>query len=226
MYITFKGATSDSKNVIIESFNWFTKPQKRTDVRLIDGKDGAVVTELGYAPLVLSCVIGLKSTANVDEVIAWLDGSGVLKCSDDALKFRNAMVLEQVDYQKLIRFRKAEVEFYVKDPFRYLVTETPQVVSTFPGAITNAGSVYTRPKLTIEGSGAISVTLNGTTFDYTFPTGENVVIDCDTMDATYNGALRNQYMSGNFPILAVGSNALSVSGTVTSITVTNHTRFL
>ena len=224
--ITFKGITSDSLSVVINKLPTFKKPQRKSEVIAIEGKDGAEVVEYGFAPYVLPVRITLMDKDRLDEVMAWLDGSGVLITSDDPLRYRQARVLGEVDYTRLVELKQAQVDFYIEHPFRYNINDIPQTITGFPSTITNNGNVYSKPLLTLVGSGTVSLTINGTTFSYAFPSGESVVIDCESMDASYNGSLRNQYMSGGFPNLKVGSNAIAKTGTLTSIKFEKYSRWL
>ena len=226
---TFKGAILSTKGIVIEKIDWFKKPQRRNDVKLINGVHGGMIVEYGYSPMVVTMNVGLTDMAKLDEVMALLDGAGILTFSGDSGKYRNANVLEQVDYDKLLRFRKASIDFFIADPFRYVVGEADLTFTTFPQTITNTGTFQSLPLLKLTGSGAISITLNGTTFTYTFPSGETYVwIDCKEQVAYYSSPVdyRDGSMSGNYPTLAIGSNTLAKTGTLTQVVVTKRTCFL
>ena len=226
MGFTYNGITTDSMGIVVNSIQTYVKPQKKAEVIQVEGRDGAEVVEYGYAPYVLKAKVTLIDLTLIDDVIAWLNGSGVLIIDEDDQKYRNVHVLSAIDYDYFSHLKQATIEFYVADPYRYTVSEIPQSFTTFPASITNLGNTEAKPKLTVVGSGAVTVTLNGVSFGYTFPVGESVVIDCKNMEATYNGALRNQYMTGLFPIMKVGVNALSVTGSVTSVAFEKYSRWL
>ena len=226
---TFKGVTLSIKGIIIQSFEWFKKPQRRNEQKAIPGRHGAIVTEYGYEPIAIPMIIGLKDMTKLDEVMALLDGSGVLTFSGDSGKYRNARVLGQVDYQKLLKFKMAQVDFLIENPFRFITSEADQTITVFPATITNTGTYESLPLLKLTGSGAVSITLNGTTFTYTFPSGETYVyIDCREQTAYYASTVdyRDGSMSGNYPTLAIGSNTLAKTGTLTQVVVTKRTCFL
>jgi len=225
---TFKGITLSTK-LIIQSFEWFKKPLRRSENRFIPGRHGATVTEYGYDSIIIPMSIGLIDMTKLDEVMALLDGSGVLTFSGDPGKYRNARVLGQVDYLRLLRFKTAEVEFFIADPFRYVLNEVDQSITIFPATIVNAGTYESLPLLKLTGSGAVSLTLNGTTFTYTFPNGETYVyIDCREQTAYYSNPLdyRDGSMSGNYPKLAIGNNTLAITGAITQVIATKRTCFL
>jgi len=211
--------------------NNFQKPQRRSEIKLIDGKAGASVTEYGYAPYIIKAVIGVTKNADIDAIIAWLDGTGVLLCSDDQLKYRNVRVLNDIDYEKLLRFKKAKVEFYVQDPFRYLLSES-DITLTSSGSITNAGKVDSMPLLKLTGAGIVVLTIGSQSFTYIFDT-PYVYIDCGSylngefkQEAYYGTVYKNRKMTGEFPKLLVGANAISWTGTLTELVVTKRTMFL
>ena len=232
MYFTFKGITSTSLGIIVESMSNFQKPQRRSDMKYIDGKAGATVTEYGYAPYIIKAVIGVKKNADIDTIIAWLDGTGVLICSDDPLKYRDVKVLGDIDYEKLLRFKKAKVDFYVADPFRYVIAES-DITLTSSGTIANTGTVASMPLLKVTGSGTVALTFGGVfSFSYIFPVGETYFyFDFDSLDCYYNipTALRNRSITmgtSDVPHLPVGNTTLSLTGMITQVIVTKRTRYL
>lgn len=226
MGCTFKGYNLDDYGVIFEKMPAIKKPKRRTEDIYIDNKDGYKPNELGYDGYTSECIAILTESEHFDFLKGLFDGTGALIRNDDPTRFINAKILNEVEYQVLGNALKATFEFTIEHPFRYLVTDVPQVITTFPNTITNNGNVYSKPYLTIEGSGSVTVTINGTTFSYNFPVSEDVEMDCEVQDSYHEGILRNQYMSGYYPRLEPGSNAISITGSVTSVKVENATRWL
>ena len=231
MDFTFKGLTATSFGIIVNSMPTFKKPKRKVNKKSVDGRHGTQVEELGYDSYSLPSLITPTDTAYFDAIYAWLDGPGVLICGDDPLKYRIAEVIEEVEYGRLAIWKEASIDFFIADPFRYVLNEADLIFTTvsFPATITNTGTFESLPLLKLTGSGAISITLNGTTFTYTFPSGETYVwIDCKEQAAYYGTTVdyRDGSMSGNYPVLKVGSNALAKTGTVTQAIVSKRTCFL
>jgi len=234
MYFTFKSTTSTDKGIVLQSMDWFKKPQRRNEQTYVDGKDGATTTEYGYAPFAIPASIGLTDMTKLDEVIALLDGTGVLTFSGDPGKYRNAKVLEQVDYQKLLKFKVADVQFFIEDPYRYVSSESVQTIVSTPATIVNSGTAIALPLLKVVGAGIVELTLNGISMTYEYPSGESYFhLDCATMDTYYDvpTALRNRSITmspiDTIPVLNVGNNTLTLdSGSITSVEVTKRTRYL
>lgn len=227
--LTWKGVTDASLGVVTRSMK-FIQAGHRYEVSQVEGRDGSDYTLLGRESYILKVDIELMPSANIDNVMAWLSGTGTLVRADDPLKYVTAVILSSIEYSKIQSTKQATVEFFVPDPYRYLVTESTQTITSFPGTIVNSGTAIAKPLLKIYGTGTIDMTLNGVNFSYVFDTNTYVHIDCDTMDAYYGSFSKNRSLTivGDvFPTLSPGNNTLTLnSGTVTQVIVTKRSRFL
>lgn len=125
-FIIINGKSSkDVDGLIIQSLPPITKPMIRTEREEIDGRDGDIVTTLGYAAYDKTFTIGLKGNYNVDDVISFFNQDGTIIFSNEMDKYYNFMMLEQIDFEKLIRFKTAEVTIHVQ-PFKYGVADSEQ----------------------------------------------------------------------------------------------------
>lgn len=227
MEIKWKGVSSNTKvGLIILSLPPITKPQMRVNETVVDGRDGSFIEELGYQAYDKTIKIGLKGNYNIDDIISYFSGSGELVMDNEPDKVYDAMIIGQIDYQRLLRFRTADIKFRVQ-PFKHKLNEAEQTI-TSGGIVTNAGNIISKPIITIEGSGTVELSLEGIAqFTYEFPEGENkVVIDCEKEDAYLGNVLKNRNMTGEFPKLAVGSNTITYTGTVTSLKVHPKSRWI
>ena len=206
-----------------------TKPRMRYRETFIDGVDGSVIEELGYESYVKEVLIALKGNFKIDEVIDYFTGSGQLILSNEEEKYYNATIVERIDFERLIRFRKAKVKFIVQ-PYKFMVNMGELSINPSLGSYTinNRGNVKAKPILRLKGSGLVEFKQDGLTiFTYTFPQGENeVVIDSEQQDAYLGAVLKNRNMNGNFIELNVGLNNISWSGDLTEITVDKWGRWL
>jgi len=145
-YVILNGVKSTTiKGLLIESLPPISKPLMRTSVEEIDGRDGDIVTKLGYSAYDKPMSIGLFGDYNVDEVIQFFDSEGTVIFSNEPDKFYNYEIIGQIDFEKLIRFKTATVTFHVQ-PFKYSAVDD---VFTF-----------TNNKLTVK---PYSATKNGVT---------------------------------------------------------------
>ena len=110
-------------------------------------------------------------------------------------------------------------------PFFY-ADASDDITITTPGTIiTNPGSVYSEPKITLTGSGDITLMVGTTIMELTDITG-SIVIDSALQEAYIGNTLMNDHMSGDFPVLKPGQNAISWTGTVTRVVVRPNWRYL
>ena len=98
-------------------------------------------------------------------------------------------------------------------------------ITTSGGTITNPGSVYSEPLITLTGSGDITLMVGTTIVELTGITS-GIVLDCALKEAYLGTALMNDHMSGDFPVLKPGLNGISWSGNVTSVVISPRWRFL
>ena len=118
-YVVLNGKRSTLiKGLLISSLPPITKPLMRTDVETIDGRDGDIVTKLGYAAYDKVITIGLAGDYDVDQVIEYFDSEGEVIFSNEPDKFYRYQILEAIDFERLLRFKTAEVTFHVQ-PFKY-----------------------------------------------------------------------------------------------------------
>ena len=122
-YIILNGKKStDIDGLLISSLPPISKPLKRTQIEEIDGRDGDIVTVLGYAAYNKQITIGLHGNYNVDDVIAYFDSEGTVIFSNEPNKYYYYQILNQIDFARLIRFKTATVTLHVQ-PFKYSAVE-------------------------------------------------------------------------------------------------------
>lgn len=219
----------DVKGLIICELPPITKPNMRAKETVIDGVDGSIIEELGYESYDKTILIGLTKDADIDKVTEFFTRSGEIVFSNEPDKYYIARVIKNIDYQRLLRYRVANVIFRVQ-PFKYNRVEvTRQATSDRTSMIVeNLGNHTSKPIIEITGSGTVVLTLNESYIcDYTFPEDESsVVLDSEKQDAYLGDTLKNRNMNGDFPIFQKGNNELSWTGTVSSIKITKYSRWL
>ena len=131
-YIELNGEKSTSVNgLIIQSLPPISKPKMRTSVETIDGRDGDIVTRLGYSAYDKEVSIGLHGDFDIDDAIAFFDSEGEAVFGNEPDKYYRYQILDQIDFERLIRFRTAKVKMHVQ-PFKYdAVDRTFDIVNQF-----------------------------------------------------------------------------------------------
>ena len=99
-YIILNGVKSTAvRGLLIQSLPPITKPQIRTSVEEIDGRDGDIVTKLGYSAYDKELTIGLYGDYDVDDVIRYFDSEGDVVFSNEPDKYYKYQIIEQIDFE-------------------------------------------------------------------------------------------------------------------------------
>lgn len=231
-YIELNGEKSTNvKGLIIQSLPPITKPKMRYSSDDIDGRDGDIITKLGYAAYDKEVSIGLHGDFDIDDAIAFFDSEGEVVFSNEPDKYYRYQILDQIDFERLLRFRTAKVKMHVQ-PFKYdAVDRTFEAVNNGGmSSITlrNRGNVVSRPTVTVYGSGNVELAVNAVTvLSFTIDDGY-ITIDADEMNAYHGDALMNRRVTGDYADLALkaGENVISWKGNVTEIKVEDFSRWV
>lgn len=233
-YVILNG--KDSRYIdglLVQELPPISKPKIRTEVEEIDGRDGDIVTPLGYSAYDKELKIGLYGYYRIDDIISYFDSSGKVTFSNEIDKFYRYQIVEQIDFERLVRFRTATVKFHVQ-PFKYSRVDTEKVFTVDRADITsvgvrNSGNTIARPIITIEGEGTVSLSLNGkSVFAIVFGENSTITIDIEKMEAYNGNTLKNRHVAGDYDnfVLNVGLNTISWSGRITKISFENYTRWI
>lgn len=230
-YVIQNGLDSRYINgLLIQELPSISKPLMRTSIEQIDGRDGDVITRLGYSAYDKKMKIGLYGDYDIDDIIPFFNSSGTVIFSNEPEKYYVYDILDAIDYERLMRFRTAEITYHVQ-PFKYSSIEKLKVFSNPTSAITvrNNGNYVSKPVIHIEGTGTINLSLNGVQlFRIDLSTSSAITIDTERLEA-YNGdALMNRYVVGNYDkfVLKVGANSVSWNGQLTNIAFEKLSRWI
>lgn len=233
-YIIINGKKSTLINgLIITSLPPITKPKIRYTLEEIDGVDGDVINKLGYGAYDKTFEIGLSYNYNVDDVIAYLNTEGQITFSNEPDKYYYFTTLNQIDFEKLIRFKKAKITIHVQ-PFKYSnIESTKDYTFTEDNQnliVRNNGNIYSKPIITIFGNGAIELSLNGMEVLKITNLDGSMVLDTQSQNA-YNPStldFLNRYVIGDFKnlYLSVGKNIISWTGNITEVKIDYCSRWI
>lgn len=231
-YVILNGVNSLTKQgLAIRELPPISKPSMRSLKEEIDGRNGDIITDLGYSAYDKAIEIGLYGESyDINDIIAFFNGSGTITFSDESDKYCYYKILNQIDYEKLLKFKTAGVVFHCQ-PFKYKVNEAPITLSVGDNTINNLGNIYAKPTITIVGSDTVTISLDGNQiFSIDMSTHGKIVLDTANLEAYNpdNGQLLNRIVTGDYDSFKInsGANTLSLSGTITTATITNYQRWL
>ena len=205
-------------------------PSERVTFTNVPGRSGSLTTleaDDVYDDFILPVECTVADLSRLPEICTWLRGDGRLQLAARPGGFYHARVANQIEFTKILRNhenRAFTVNFRCQ-PFWYQ-ENVPEITVTTSGTfITNPGSVYSEPVITVYGSGEITLMVGMTIVELDGIT-DSITLNTPLMEA-YNGAASmNGNMSGDFPVLAPGANAISWTGEVTYLKVQPNWRYL
>lgn len=187
-YVELNGEKSTSvKGLIIQSLPPISKPKMRTSIETIDGRDGDVVTKLGYSAYDKQLSIGLHGDFDIDDAISFFDSEGEVVFGNEPDKYYRYQILDQIDFERLVRFRTAKVKMHVQ-PFKHdAVDRTFDIVNQF---------------LHIEDSTASKFGITATSSDGSIRVAGNA-----TSDVVIEVPVESMLLSGSYTLTASASGS-------------------
>lgn len=219
---TFKGTRASDLGILISELPDISRAPMRHKESQVDGRDGATYEALGYGPYVKVIEIAVKGLDNINQVLYFLSGQGNLIVSNEPDVFYQALILNQIDFKRLGRFRTATVIFQVQ-PFKFKVGET----LTNSLAVTNHGTLDALPYMKITGSGTVTLSINSSAVcTLTIGSEAYLELDSEKQECYKGGTLKNRLMNGKFPVLRPGANTISTTGTVSKAETLVRSRYV
>ena len=121
-------------------------------------------------------------------------------------------------------------------PFKYAVADNSKTFTIAEGTtsiiIRNIGNIYSKPIMTITGTGKINLYLNGVQ-GFAINIGDieqTIAIDINNMNAynPSNNNFLNRLVTGNYDNfkLAIGKNTITWTGSITQMQIQNFSRWI
>jgi len=206
-----------------------TIPSERATFTNVPGRSGSLTTLEGddvYDDLLLTADCFIADPARIPAIAAWLKGSGTVTFANRQCGFYRARIVNQIPFEKILRgnpHRAFAVNFRCK-PFWYQAGVEPITLNTSGTFITNPGSVFSEPIITVYGSGEVTLMV-GMTITELEITG-SITLDTPLMEAYSGSTSMNNRMSGDFPTLLPRQNAVSWTGNVSMVVIQPNWRHL
>ena len=201
-YVIINGNSSlDIQGLAIESLPNISKPLIRTTREEIDGRDGDIITKLGYSAYDKTLNIGLWGNYDINEVIAFFNEDGVITFSNEPDKYYKFHILNRIDFvNQLEKFKKASITIHCQ-PFKYKEQEAKVIeeeAHTTSGTSFNLSDTLEAPlEIDLKGntsqtgtptpSSPIAVNVVSGDNDIVVDTGKNKLNLYDKETTTYNG---------------------------------------
>lgn len=226
-WFSFKGIRNDSLDVRMLSMPTRPHPARKGKLVDIPAVDGKLWQDEGaYDRIMVSLRCIAADNANIDDVNAWLSGSGDLIFGDEPDRVYHARITKEFsrnNRSQRLRGQEFTVSFDC-EPFRYSTGDpftAPSKMIAYPTAatafsVTNEGTVNAPPlfEVTSSNSGG-SITIGGKTLTFSY-CPKTLYIDCGakiayTIEDDGSFAFASVYVSGDWPVLSPGVNTVTIA---------------
>ncbi len=219
-YFIWNGSGCRTKGIHVSELPPITIPLERSKQTNVPGRPGSLTQLEGddvYDDMILTATCFISDPAQIPVIAAWLKGNGTMTFANRTGGYYKARIANQIPFEKVLR-GNPHCSFAVN--FRCYPFWYQENIADI--TITTSGSVYSEPIITVTGSGDITLMVGTTVVELT-DVSQNIVINSVLKEAYKGNALMNDHMSGDFPVLKSGQNAISWSGNVTSVVVKTET---
>lgn len=226
--ITFNGKNSDEFYLQSEGGMTFVSPSRNIEYIHIDGKDGEIATGDGMLkninqgfPFRVRCPVGTNIRKLSSDISNWLKKDNLwhdfLDSSDKDFIYR-AMYVDEYELERLL-FRNGKLVLtFVLKPYKYLKTGLNELSN--PSYVDNPFDRLSKPKITIKGTGNITLTIGNQTINLKGVDG-GVIIDSlyDTVSNLDGTSAWTKITTYPLPKISKGRQNIITTGTVTDIKI-------
>lgn len=226
--IVYGGEASTDYGIVVSEAPTFEKPKKRVNVFNVQGRNGSVIIEDGsFDDVTRNYKVWVAKDRFeelpeiVDAVSSWLySKSGYVRLEDsfepDVYRLAYYVGGQEVT-NKLLQYGTTTLTFTCR-PERFLKDAEREQTFSNGSKINNPTRYASKPLIHIEGSGSVSVSINGVTMTATIT--DYINIDCERMNAyRLPSENMNDKISGSFPLIQPGMNTIATTGTISSLTI-------
>ncbi len=231
MWFTFRGVLCEDVGVRLAHAPTREIPVLRGRRETVAGRSGSLWIPEGdevYEDVGVVAECYTLPGASIDRAAAWLTGGGELIFSDEPDRAYRARIADQISRSSLMTMfsmQRFPITFSCQ-PYRYLYPPADPIALTAAGTVMNPGTAKSTPRITIEGTGDLSVYIGGQMIAVT---GGSVIVDSeknDCFDADGVTLANGRVTMEEFPEMAPGANAVSWTGDVKSVMIEGRWRYL
>lgn len=226
--IVYGGESSTDYGIVVSEAPAFDKAKKKVQTFNVPGRNGAVIFNEGsYEDTTRNYKVWVAKDREeslpeiVDAMSSWLySKSGYVRLEDsfepDVFRLAYYVGGQEVT-NRMLQFGETTLPFICRAERFFKDAEQEQTVSN-GDKIYNPTRFESKPLIHIEGSGSVSISIQGVTMTATI--SDYINIDSDTMNAyRLPSENKNNTISGTFPTIKSGTNTIATTGTVTKVTI-------
>ena len=158
------------------------------------------------------------------EILPTILNAKTIYFSNDSDVYYNIKTVQAVPQeQKMVTLYEFALTFNCS-PFKY-ICNVETITMTSSGTVANIGTIHSLPKITVYGNGSRTLTINGKQIILNILQG-NLTLDSELKTCYFGNVAQNQNMQGDFPVLEVGENNITLGSGITKIEVEGRWRHI
>ena len=233
-YFLWKGQSSEDYGIVVSEYPDIIRPKERVKQITIPGRSGVLLLPEGelpvYEPVLRNVDCWIRPGADIDRICAWLQGSGSVVFGNEPERSYDARIINQISFSKILRsrqYRSFKIPFQCQ-PFKRMYPPAEEITITASGTkVTNPGTSPAWPKITVYGSGTITLTTYSNAVVLN-SVSNGIVLDWEAQECMSldGGTLLNHKVDGDPQYLPPGDSTITWTGTVTKILIQPNWRFI
>ena len=220
-YFIWNGMDCRNMGITLAGPVAIVRPEERVTHIEIPGRSGDLTQLEGenvFNSYIQTATIQVKGGYRVRDAYRWLRGSGYVTFSGEPDRRQPARIIGAITLDKHshnLDTWVGEIQFYCQ-PLKELLQSKTDEITTSGSTIYNSGDVTEKPKITMTASGtSAAITIGGKSILMTgITSGVKYILDSEVQEmiALVGGASETKRTVGDFPVIPVGSQAVTGSG--------------
>lgn len=220
-YFLFNGVDSRTKGVRVITYPPILRANLRATTVTLPGRAGELTQLEGtdiYEPYTRAMSIAVPATS-LQTALNWMRGSGTLVLGNESGYQYNVRLDAQLQMDKHYPGMFSGSLQIRTEPFKRSTASASNIEVTSSGTtVNNPGNVPAKPRITLTGSGASTVTIGGKTLTFASLT-TGTIVDLQNQWIIVSGSPVAGAASGEFGSFPVGNSAVTFTGGITKVTI-------
>lgn len=222
MYLIVDNINDFNQKCHLSDYIQLPVAERKAEFKEISGRIGSLTIEDEYQDVSFNAQLDLVDSEDIfmtiSKINAWLLNSKIVTTSDWPFYFKIKHVAI-ADIKNDMGISASITVSFRCHPLKYLKDDKVQTY-TNAGTIKNIGLTECYPRLKVfrNQTGIGKLTVGDTVISLDMQK-EYIYIDSELMDAYYLDQNMNSFMTGDFPVLAVGDNQINFSGVISKVEI-------
>ena len=193
----------------------------------VDGREGSLTILRGWRDVsfdLQAALLGDNHATRWRDILPQILNAESIHFSNDEGVFYQIKQVTATPHEKRLVGMSEYTLAFTCAPFRYM-RNVAMITRTISGILANPGTVHSLPRITVFGTGTRTLTINGRAIVLNLLQGR-LTLDSALKICHFGNVAQNNQMTGDFPVLSVGNNTITLGTGITRLEIEPRWRFL